>query len=57
MYSLEHIKYLKKIKKNKFLIKLTQILIITIFIIIWQILADNNLINTFIFSSPKKVIE
>ena len=57
MYSLEHIKYLKKIKKNKFLIKLTQILIITIFIIIWQILADNNLINTFIFSSPKKVLE
>jgi len=57
MYSLEHISYLKKIKKNKFLIRLTQILIFIIFIIIWQILADKELINTFIFSSPKKVLD
>ena len=57
MYSLEHITYLKKIKKNKFLIRLTQILIFITFIIIWQILADKELINTFIFSSPKKVID
>ena len=57
MYSLEHITYLKKIKKNKFLIRLTQILIFITFIIIWQILADKELINTFIFSIPKKVID
>lgn len=56
MYSQEHIDYLKKIKKNKLLIRLTQLFIITSFIIIWQTLADYNLINTFIFSSPKKVI-
>ena len=57
MYSLEHISYLKKIKKNNFLTRLTQILIFIIFIIIWQILADKELINTFIFSSPKKVLD
>ena len=57
MYSLEHKKYLKNIKKNKFLIKLTQISILIIFIIVWQLLADFKLINTFIFSSPKKVVE
>ena len=56
MYSLEHIKYLKKIRKNKFLIRLSQLFIITTFIVIWQILADKGLINTFIFSSPKKIV-
>lgn len=57
MYSIEHKKYLKNIKKNNFLVRLTQFLIIILFVAIWQILADKDLINTFIFSSPKKVIE
>ena len=56
MYSKEHIKYLKKIKRNNKIIKSFQISIIIIFIIIWQILADFKLIDTFIFSSPKLVI-
>ena len=56
MYSKEHIKYLKKLKKNNFMIKLFQISIIIIFIITWQILADFKLIDTFIFSSPKLVL-
>ena len=56
MYSYEHIKYLKKIKRNKLIIKLFQISIIILFIIIWQILADFKLIDTFIFSSPKLVL-
>ena len=53
----EHIKYLKKIKRNNLLIKLTQISILILFIIIWQLLSDYKIINPFIFSSPKKVIE
>lgn len=57
MYSREHLKFIKKIKKEKRLIRLFQILIILLFIIIWQILADLNVINTFIFSSPKMVIK
>lgn len=57
MYSSEHLKFIKKIKKEKRLIRLFQILIILLFIIIWQILADFNVINTFIFSSPKMVIK
>ncbi len=57
MYSIEHNKYLKNIKKNNFLVRLTQLLIIILFIVIWQILSDKELINTFIFSSPKKVVE
>ena len=57
MYSKEHQKYLKKIKITNFLVRLTQISIITLFIFIWQYAADNNLINTFIASSPKSIIE
>lgn len=57
MYSDEHINYLKKIKRHKIFIFMMQILIISIFITGWQYLADNKIINTFITSSPKKIIE
>ena len=56
MYSEEHKKYLKKIKINKFLIRFTQLLIIFLIIFLWQFAANHNLINTFIFSSPKAII-
>ncbi len=52
----EHKLYLKKIKKNNFLVRLFQIIIIIILIVLWQILADLHIINTFIASSPKQVI-
>lgn len=55
--SKEHILYLKKIKRNKLFILSIQLLIIILFIIIWQILADKKIIDPFIFSSPKKVLE
>lgn len=56
MYSKEHKDYLKKIKRQNWLVRIMQILIITLFIIIWQLLADFKLINTFIFSSPKNIL-
>lgn len=57
MYSKEHKEYIKKIKINKILIFLVQITIIIGFTIIWQFLADKQIINTFITSSPKEVIK
>ena len=57
MFSLEHKNYLKKIKRNNFFVKLTQILILIVFLIVWQLLSDYKIINPFIFSSPIKVIE
>lgn len=57
MYSLEHIKYLKNIKRKKYIIRGLQITILLAFIAIWQILADTGTINTFITSSPKKIVE
>ena len=57
MYSKEHIKYLKKRRTKKIIITLFQILIIVLFIIIWQLLADFKIINTFLSSSPKGIIQ
>ena len=55
MKSEEYKKYLKRIKRNNILVLLTQILIIVIFIVFWQIMADKNMVDTFLVSSPKKV--
>ena len=57
VYSVEHIKYLNKLKRKNIFIITTQLLIFIIFIVIWQILADKNLINTFISSSPKRILK
>ena len=57
MYSKEHKEYIKKIKINKILIFLVQITIIIGLTIISQVLADKQIINTFITSSPKEVIK
>ena len=57
MYSSEHILYLKEKKKKRLIVKFFQIFIIIAFLFIWDILASKNIINTFITSSPKKIIE
>lgn len=57
MVSMEHKLYLKKIKKRKRLILFFQIFIITFLIFLWQFAADHELINTFISSSPKLILQ
>lgn len=56
MYSQEHKEFLKKRTKRKILITLTQLLILILLIIIWELLAKYEIINTFISSSPSKII-
>ena len=53
----EHKKYLKKIKLSTIKVIFCQILILLLFITIWQLLSDKGIINSFLCSSPKKVIE
>lgn len=55
--SLEQKKYIKKIKLTKLLILFSQIALFIFIILIWQILADKELINTFITSSPRDIIK
>ena len=56
-FSKEHIAFLKNIKRAKYLIRLTQISIVVLFLIIWELLAHFSIINTFLYSSPSKIIE
>lgn len=55
-YSLEHINFLKKIKRENISISIIRLLIIISFLITWELLARFSIINTFLFSSPSKVI-
>ena len=55
--SLEQILYLKKRKKEKILIISIQIFITLLFILIWEFLSKYGIINSFIFSSPSKIIK
>lgn len=57
MSSLGYVEYKKRNRLNKILVILTQILILIFILGLWQILADSKIINTFISSSPKKIIE
>lgn len=56
-YSLEHKEFLKKKKKDKIIIILSQISIIIIFLGIWELLARMNIVNTFLTSSPSDVVK
>lgn len=53
--SKERKKYLNKIRLNKFLIILTQLLILIGFLGIWEILANMKLIDSFITSQPSRI--
>ena len=48
--------YLIKIKRNRKIILLFQLLITCLIIIIWQLLTDLNIIDSFIISSPKNIL-
>ena len=57
MMSKEYNTYLKKLKINTIKVLVVQILMLSIFILLWQILSDKGIINSFLCSSPKKVFE
>ncbi len=53
-YSDEHKKYLKKLRKEKVIVFIFRILIISMFLIAWELLSDYKIINSFTSSSPIK---
>lgn len=55
-YSKEHYEYLKSIKKHKTIIIIFRFLIITVFLILWELLSKYNIINTFLSSCPSKIL-
>lgn len=48
---------LKKRKREKILVHSIQILLVFLFLILWEVLADKKIISSFLFSSPSKVWE
>ena len=53
----EQLEYIKKIRKNNFLIRLYRIILFTGFLIIWEYTARKGIINDFIFSCPSKLYD
>ncbi len=56
LYSKERLKYLKKRKKEKIIVFSMQILLFIVFIFLWELFARLKIINTFLTSSPSKII-
>ena len=50
-------KYIKKVKLKKIIILFLQLLILFLTLFLWQYLANNNYINSFITSTPKNIIK
>ncbi len=53
----EQIQYIKKIKIRKISIIIIRLLLLTGIILIWEILANKEIINSFIYSSPSRIIK
>lgn len=56
-FSKAHSDYLRKNNTKKFLIVLTQITILVAFILGWELLSKYEIISSFFFSSPSKIIK
>ena len=57
MFSKAHFDYLKKFRTRKLLISFTQILILVIFLLSWELLTKYEVVSSFFFSSPSKIIK
>lgn len=55
--SVERKKYLKTIRKNKFLVLFTQVFILVAFLGVWEILAKQGIIDSFIMSQPSRIVK
>ena len=55
MYSREYKSYLRKLRINKILVRLVQILILVLWLWLWEYLANREIINSFIYSSPSRM--
>lgn len=56
-FSEEHKKYLDKLKKQKNSIKITQLTILIMFFVLWELAARLKWIDAFIFSQPTRIID
>ena len=55
-YSDEHIRYLRKIKKSERMVLFTRMMILVVFIVLWEVAASLEWIDSFITSQPSKIV-
>lgn len=56
-FSPSHYDYLRKYRTKKIIILTTQILILVAFLLLWELLTRFEIISSFFFSSPSKIID
>lgn len=56
-FSIEHKEYLRKVRVRKLVILSTQILILILFFVLWEMAARFKLIDSFITSQPTRIIK
>lgn len=56
MYSKEHLLYLKKKKKEKYLVLFFKLFIIISFLVVWEVCAKTGVLNPFLTSCPSMII-
>ena len=54
--SQEHQNYLQKQKKEKRIVSMIQITILFLFFLLWEITTKTSILNSFLYSSPSKII-
>ena len=56
-YSQEHLAYLKNLKRKKILVNVWRWGLLLLFILLWELLAQTKVIDSFIMSSPSRIIK
>ena len=56
-FSKEQSLYIKKYKRKQLFVSLTQIAILIVFLLLWELLAHLKIIDSFIFSSPSRIVK
>ncbi len=56
-FSKSHYDYLRKYRTKKILITITQISILVLFLVLWEMLTKYEIISSFFFSSPSKIVD
>ncbi|HPT78305.1 MAG TPA: ABC transporter permease [Candidatus Atribacteria bacterium] len=53
----EHLAYLKKVRRYKLSIRITQIAVLIVFIVLWEVAASLGWIDAFITSQPSRIVK
>lgn len=56
-YSSEHLLYLKKEKQNRYIVIGGRILVLLLFLGVWELLTATKVIDSFIYSSPSRIVK